>query len=154
MSNQDRERMAEEFFKAGEANPNLSAKSFQLGWQAALSAGQATEPGSLLNACDVRDATFDSPLPVFYERAAGQVIPEPPTGDALDAKRYQWLCRFGFNNLISGSGTQSPGRGPYVAMSIPAVYAPAGGVMLESKAQIDSAIDTMLLAAPTLGDQG
>lgn len=116
MSNQDRERMAEEFFKAGEANPNLSAKSFQLGWQAALSAGQATEPvacsvqlqlddailaqgeiGRLKTVVREHEETIRQLVRALREategetfmgepvlRAAGLVIPEPPTGAARD----------------------------------------------------------------------
>lgn len=63
------------------------------------------------------------------------------SADALDAKRYRWLCTVGQHRDIPGSGSQVPGRGPYVAMSFASVYAPAGSVALESKEQIDSMID-------------
>jgi hypothetical protein len=61
-----------------------------------------------------------------------------------DAERYQWLCNVGQHREIAGSGTQVPGRGPFVAMSFPAVYAPAGGVGFDTKDEIDAAIDAAL----------
>lgn len=53
------------------------------------------ESGALLNACDVRDSTFDTPLPVFYpvERPVTQSVAapssEPQQGMNQNSRRFR-----------------------------------------------------------------
>lgn len=67
----EREAMAGAFFEAGESNRHLSAKAFQLGWEARASFKPAAPQG------------VDSPLPVPSDHL------RPPGGEKYDDPRYE-----------------------------------------------------------------
>lgn len=50
---------------------------------------------------------------------------EPPLEAAermvKDAKRYRWLRDYGHSHFIYGSASSTPGRGPYIRLSPPAM---------------------------------
>lgn len=179
MSNQDRERAYQAYCVI---QPHAIPQDFDAGWQAALSAGQATEPvacsvqlqlddailaqgeiGRLKTVVREHEETIRQLVRALREategetfmgepvlRAAGLVIPEPPTvTDEMVTRFLSWKLPANFNPdcgiTFKREYNEHMSWGPNI-------HEPVGTNLLD--AEQARAMLEHVLAAPALGDQG